>query len=825
MMDQKLSKMPLGLSSDEAKELLAKHGLNILPEKNPPSSLKIFFKQFESPLVYILLIAAIINYFAGSRPDSIIISLAMLINVILGFYQERKAKKSIHALKNLLIPQVKVLRDGEKQIIEATKLVPGDVEIVEIGDKISGDGILIEAIEMSINEAMLTGESKAAAKKVGEKGSSGTVVTSGRGLLLIETTGRNTEVGKIAGKLMDEEEKTPLEKRLSSLARTITLLLLLITISIFMVGIATGSEAAEMFSVSVALAVAAIPEGLVVSFTAILSIGMLKILRKKALIRNLASVETLGGVTVICADKTGTLTEGKMEVVESHFTEAELGILGSILCNNLRDPLESSMMEWGLRQIRSKGLNKETILQKYPRIEEIPFSHETKFIATLHEGLDLLFVSGAPEVLLDRCQFIAGERKKWLEKFNNFGEKGFRLVGFAYRQVKDEKDGKKAMNMLRKGQEIKLKWLGILVYQDPVRLSVSKALENCRKAGIKVKIITGDYLSTSVAVLEKLGITVHPEECLTGEELSGLSENELENRIEKIILFVRTNPFQKLKIVKALKNKGEIVAMMGDGVNDALALRDADIGIVVKEASEVAKDAADMILLDSNFGTILATIEEGRGILENLRKIILYLLVASFSCIFLITISILVRLPIPLVAGQILWINLIAHGLPALALINDPIRKGIMSELPVNPKEKLLNREMIILIIVLSGLTGIYTHAVFFTILSATEDLLFARSMAFAVLGTSSLVYVYYCRALTKSLWQTNIFSNKWLIFSSLVSFGLLLSAFYFSPLKLLLQTVTLPNKEWLMIVFIGFIVLVLAEGVKSVFMLQSSRK
>lgn len=818
------------MTSDEARARLEKFGLNTLPEKPPPSSFLILFDQFKSPLVYILLLAALVTLFLRDFPDTGIILFAVFLNTILGFYQERKAKRALYALAKVLTPQAKVIRDGERKIIDARHLVPGDLVVLEIGDKIPADGVLVEAVDLSVNEAVLTGESVPVRKVAIENVFMGTIVASGRGLMQVRQTGTLTKMGEIAKTLKEKEEETPLERRLADLAKTLAILVIGAALFIFLSGIILGKSVTEMFTTSVALAVAAIPEGLVVSLTVILAIGVQRIFKRKALVKNLASAETLGSVTTICADKTGTLTEGKMRVVKAvtevsravhlrggpgRTPQKELLVMAAVLCNNLHDPLEVAMLEWGEKNlIRQQG--GENLKLEYPRLDEIPFSSQTKIIATLHPGI--LFVSGAPEVVISKCQMSNIKWQIWKKKFEEYGREGYRLVGFAYKEIENQKSK-------LKNEDLKdLEWLGLLLYEDPVRPEVSGVLRECQQAGIKVKIITGDYPATSLAVLEKLGIRVAQDEVMEGEELEEISQEELKKRIDKIILFARTDPFQKLKIVEVLKQRGEVVAMTGDGVNDAPALQKADIGIVVRESSEVAKETADMVLLDSNFKTIVAAIEEGRGIFDNLRKIVLYLLADAFGELIAIFGALLMGFPLPLLVGQILWINLVSDGFPGLALTVDSKREGIMRELPLNPKESLLNLEIKVLIFLISLFAGLSTLFIFSLFLQQTGDLSLSRSLAFALLGTNSLFYVFSCRFLRKPFWQTNIFSNHWLILGIGAGFLLLVSAFYFPPLVFLLRTSSLGIFEWGMVMAMGLFVVILIEGTKFVFVLKSKR-
>lgn len=802
-----------GLTTEKAQKRLKQFGLNILPEKPPPSSFLILLDQFKSPLVYVLLLAALVTLFLRDLPDTAIILLAVFLNTVLGFYQERKAKKALYALSRILSPQTKVRRDGKERLITAREVVPGDLVVLELGEKVPADGTLTEAIDLTVSEAVLTGESQPVRKGLKEQVFAGTIVSSGRGVMLVEKTGPETRLGQIATALEVKEEQTPLEKKIAGLASSLALLVGVICFLLFVSGLILGKDLIEMFMTSVAIAVAAIPEGLIVSLTVILAIGMQRILKRKALVRNLASAETLGSVTVICADKTGTLTEGKMRVVREDFTDRQLGFRASLLCNNLRDPLEYAMKEYAEKELK---LTIEEAKSKYPRLDEIPFSPQTKVVATLHPGI--MFVSGAPEIIIENCKLQISNRKMWLERFDQYGREGYRMVGFAYKKIKSLK------SKIKNDDLESLEWLGLLLYEDPVRPEVADSLKKCQEAGIKVKVITGDHVATSVAVLKKLGFKVKTGEIIGGEELAKLTTQELKERISRIVLFARTDPLQKLKIIEALKEKGEVVAMMGDGVNDAPALAKADIGIVVGQASEVAKETADMILLDSNFATIAAAIEEGRGIFDNLRKVILYLLSDVFDEVAIILGAILLGLPLPLLAGQILWINLVSDGLPALALTIDPKREGLMKRPPQDPQEAILNSEIKGMIGIISFFVTLPTLFLFWFFLKTTGDLLSARSLTFALFGTQSLFYVFSCRSLYHPVWQNKPLSNPWLIVAIIFGFLLLFLAIYYPPLAAILKVAPLGIFEWGVVMATSLAVVILIEAAKLIFVLKSSQ-
>ena len=832
-----------GLTEVEIRKRLEKYGENKLAEKRAVSWVKILTDQFKSPLIYILVVAGGITLALGDVIDAGVIGAAVVLNTILGFYQEMKAEKSLEALSKMLTPKAKVMREGKQQLIEASQVVPGDICFLEIGERVPADGVIIKEDSLSIDEAMLTGESVAVEKilvsddidwsgidnkwgklKNENKVFMGTTISSGIGKMLVVKTGKETEIGRIAEKLTKtKEEKTPLQKQIEVLSKKLAIMVAIISLIILTTGLLVGDPFIEIFTTAVAIAVSAIPEGLAVSLTVILAIGMQRIFKRKALVRKLVAAETLGSVTVICADKTGTLTEGKMRVVEALTSDDEnsLEMLRkvTILCNDMRDPLEIGMMDWAKKNSKT-AISIDKLIKQYPRLDEIPFDPRYKYIATLHsnemnsdnkEKSQLLLVSGAPEIMLNRSKLESKQVETWLKRFEKEARKGRRLVGFAYKQINKVKD--------IDDQDIKdLKWLGILVYEDPIREGVKEALKATEKAGIKVKVITGDYRVTAEAIINQLEVNnsqLKADEMIEGDQLDKISDQELSKRIDRLILFARTSPEQKLRIVKVLQEKGEVVAMTGDGVNDAPALKKADIGIVVETASAVAKETADMILLDSNFATIVAAIEEGRGIFVNLRKIILYLLSDSFAEVILVLGSMLMGIPLPISAAQILWINLVDDGLPDFALTLEPKPDDLMKSKPQGHQRVLLDQEIKLLIGLISGVAGILSLLTFWFYWKNTGNLILARSVIFAMLGVDSLIYVFSCKTLKKPLWQENIFDNLWLIGAVMIGLSFQLMALYLPGLQRFLRTVALGVNDWLIILAMSVLLIAVIEGVK----------
>lgn len=807
----------IGLTSKEAEQRLTKFGPNTLPEKPPPSNLSILITQLKNPLVYILFVAGVVTFILRQIPDTVIITIAVITNTLLSFFQERKASRALHALKKLIHPKTKVVRDGKEVIIDAYKVVPGDVVILGQGDKIAADGVLITTNRLFIDEAILTGESVPVGKSQKQKAFMGTVVASGRGELKVEVTGKDTEIGKIALSIQEPSEDTPLKKQLSLFSKQLSYLVLGLVIFVFSIGLIKGMAISEIFETSVALAVSAIPEGILVGLTIVLAIGMQRILKKKGLVRNLISAETLGGVTTICIDKTGTLTEGKMRVVDAVGQERDLATQ-MILANDHDDPIVIAAFEWARKQVSKWKMETGRMLEQYDRLDSLPFSSEKKYFASLHrwdKKKNVIFVNGAPELVVELSNLDKSEKQKIELVIDELTGEGKRLIGLAKKRVGS---GKKNL----KEEDIKdLEWVGIIAFSDPVRSGVKEALEKTKAAGIKLIVITGDYPKTAVSVMKQLDIHICPKCLMLGKGLAKLKTKALSRQLKDkhaLNLFARTTPQQKLDIVEALKKNGEVVAMMGDGVNDAPALKKSDIGIVVGEASDVAKESADLILLDSSFATIVAAIEEGRGIFDNVRKIILYLMSDSFEGIFAVVGTIILGLPLPVTAAQILWINLVSDGFPDMALTVDPKRKDLMVENPRPTGERLVSSWMRNLILIVSVSGGIMALAIFIYFYKTTDDLTLARSIAFATLGVNSLIYVFSIRTLTEPFWLENPFKNMWLNISVIAGFVLQFLPFATSGLRNFFGVTKLSLVHWVYVFTASTIMFIIIEVSKVAF-------
>lgn len=804
-----------GLTSKEAKERLQKYGPNVLPERPPPSDFIIFLSQFKSPLVYVLLIAGLITLFIGHFSDSVIIFFAVFVNTILGFIQERRASYALRALKKLIHPTAEVLRDGEIKNIDVSEVVPGDIAILNQGNKVPADGKLVEANRLYLSEAMLTGESAPVAKEDEDIVFMGTIVAAGRGRMVVEKTAAATEIGKIAESIQIPSEDTPLRKQLTKFSKQLSILVATLVFFVFIAGIVSEVEPVEIFKTSVALAVSSIPEGLLVALTVVLAIGMQRILVKKGLVRNLASAETLGGVTVICVDKTGTLTEDKMDVVDVVGDETQVG-LQVLVANDLDDPLLIAAYNWARKEADHLSTEIDRLLRKHPRIDSLPFSPNKRYFASLNKWNkkhDVIFVNGAPEIIIEKSSLTIKNRKSIEEKIEKLTKQGKRLIGLARKKVPKGKRRLEPSDI-----KDKFEWVGLLAFSDPVRPGVAKVLSKTKSAGLNLLVITGDYAQTAVSVMKQLGIKVEEESIILGEDLQRITTEALAKKLknaEGIKLFARTTPEQKLKIIEALKTNGEIVAMMGDGVNDAPALKRADIGIVVSEASDVAKESADLVLIDSRFETIVSAIEEGRGIFDNIRKIILYLMSDSFEEIIAVVGTIILGLPLPVTATQILWINLVSDGFPNLALTIDPKQKEIMKKLPRSPSEPLVASWMRMLIIIISAVGGIIALLLFVYFYRTTDNSTLSRSICFATLGANSLVYVFSVRTLTEPFWKENPLKNKWLNLAVVAGLLLQFTPFVSPGMRSFFGLVALRPLHWVTVFTASFVMFIIIEGLK----------
>ena len=829
---QKLNSNPLkGLSDKEVVKRLKSSGENVLPKDAPLTKVMILLGQFKSPLIYILVIAGIVVLFFKEYTDAIVIFGAVFLNIIVGYIQENKASDALEKLKKIVKISASVIRNGQKKIIDSSLLVPGDILILSPGNKVPADGRIIESDNFKVNEMALTGEWLPAEKnnkKIDKKTSladrdnmvyMGTIIDDGTARVIVTETGVKTEIGKIA-KLIKEtkEEKTPLQKKVARFSVLIGIIIGIISLIILVEGLITGKDFIEIFTIVVAVSVAAIPEGLPIAVTVILAIGMSRILKKQGLVRKLAAAETLGSTSIIATDKTGTLTEGKMtvsEIVTYQEKNRDKIIEIAALCSDafIENP-DASKDKWIVRGRptdkalliagMSIGIDKNKLESEMKLIKEVPFNSINKYMTKTYlvNKKKRLLVLGAPEKLLTMSKFSSKTVKSDLEKLT---KKGLRVLAVGYKEGSDTLSD--------------LKFAGLIALKDPIRPEVKSAILATKQAGMKTIIVTGDHKLTAKAVALELGFKIEDKNIIEGSELDNISDKKLEKLVDDIIIYARVEPKHKLRIISAWQNKGHVIAMTGDGINDAPALKKADIGVAIGSGTEVAKDVSDLILLSDNFNVIVAAVEEGRGIMDNVRKVITYLLSSSFTETILVAVALLFGFPLPLTAAQILWVNLIEDGLPGMALSFEPKEKDIMKRNPLPKDEPLLNKEMKILIFIIGIITDVFLLILFFWLVkNSNYSIEHIRTIIFAALAVDSLMYVFSCKSLRKNIWHINIFNNKFLIYAWAFGVVTLLAAIYIPQLQILLKTYPLGGIDWTVIIVLGLIELILIEFVKWLF-------
>ena len=855
-----------GISAAKAQELLQKHGPNELTEKKKKTLFMMFLDQFKDFMILVLIAAAIISGIIGDASDTIAIVVIVALNAVIGFVQEYRAEKAMALLRKMAAQFALVIRDGNPVNIPASQLVPGDVVMLEAGKIVPADMRLIETAQLKAEEAALTGESMPVEKhtkplhdehlSIGDRKNmayKGTIVSYGRGRGTVTATGMATELGKIATMLQEEEEvKTPLQKRLAAFGRKLALAVLAICAIVFGVGLLRGEEPLLMLLTAISLAVAAIPEALPAVITISLALGATKMVRQNALIRKLPAVETLGSVTYICSDKTGTLTLNKMTVEEVYVDgkvvlSAEFGVRsgpspqpspprgegGSFIPHSLLmtalavsndaegdasgkvigDPTEVALYVIA----KNKGFDKKALEQDLPRTAEIPFDSDRKCMTTFHRGRDgkiVSFTKGAIDVLLDKSAGIltaeglktvdAGE----LQRVNDrMSADGLRVLGIAMRTW-DELPGDMSPEHVEAGLTI----LGLVGMMDPPREEAREAVHLCKTAGIKPVMITGDHPLTATTIAKRLGILEQDSRAvLTGRELDQLSMEEFEERVEHIRVYARVAPEQKLKIVKALQDKGQFVAMTGDGVNDAPSLKRADIGVAMGvTGTDVSKEASHMVLLDDNFATIVKAVKEGRRIFDNIRKFIKYTMTSNSGEIWTIFLAPFLGLPIPLLPIHILWINLVTDGLPGLALAAEPSEKGIMERPPRHPKESIFAHGLgvhIVWVGLLMGAASLFTQA-----WSLKTGHSHWQTMVFTVLCLSQMGHVLAIRSDRESIFTQGFFSNKPLVGAFLLTFALQMATIYVPVLNPIFRTEPLTLNELLFTLALSSVVFIAVE-------------
>ncbi len=806
-----------GLSDAEVRERRSEFGENVLPTEKTTSWMTILLNQLKSPLVYIILTAALVSLVVGEYGDFAIIMVVVVIDAILGFVQEYQAQNTYQALKSLLKPTTTVIRTGdqgpERMEIMVSELVPGDLVVLNAGEKVPGDGEILEGAKLAVDESILTGESEPVNKSAaaderqpnGNKAFMGTTVLTGRGLLQVTHTGSHTELGQIATSLHEHvEEDTPLQVRLKAFSKSLTIIVVVFTLAILVTGLLMGREFLDMLRTSIILAIAAVPEGLLIAVTVILVLGMRKILKRNGLVKRLLAVETLGSVTNICTDKTGTLTEGRMRVNHADFADRERALETMILCNNLEGPVDIAL--WEYVQTES-GSHAQDLFDGSERLSEELFSSETKYMITgnhLNGGGNYNFLKGAPEIVLEMCQVSQAEKSRILAQIDEWAGEGLRLLGLAYRSLGPLEDHSGYV------------WAGLLGMEDPIREGVVDAVKVAQRAGIRVSMITGDYRRTAERIGRNIGLVRDGDRIIDGDELKGLDDRQLQEQVSHVAVFARIRPNDKLRIIKALQASNQVTAMIGDGVNDAPALKRANIGVVVGTATDVAKETADLILLDNNFRTVVAAVEEGRTIFQNIRKVVAYTLSNSFAEVLTIFIAMMLRWPAPLAVAQILWIHLICDGPSDIVLGFEPKEKGIMDEPPKSKDAPILTHLGLSLIGVISVVSTIFALLIFNHYSTVHGSVVEGRSIVFASFAINSMIYIFAYRSMRRPLWQmVPLRENKALFWTVAAGVATALIAFLIPGLREILGIVPLTVDEWGVVAGIALLLLAIVEIAK----------
>jgi len=836
-----------GLSSENAEKQLEKFGKNELLSKPRDSLIKRFLDQMKDPMIIVLLVAAVLSYVSSGFQDwvdSVFILAIVILNAIISISQETNAEKALEALRKMSAPLAKAIRDGEIIRMESNLLVPGDIIILEAGDLVPADARILECANLRADESAMTGESVPVDKLVIESMPedtvladrknmviSSTVITNGRAVCVVTETGMKTEVGRIADLLMSEDDDvTPLQKRMTEVSKVLSIICLSVCAIMFGVGVIYGRPLLEIFMTAVALAVAAIPEGLAAIVVISLALGVKRMVKRNAIIRKLPAVETLGCAKVICSDKTGTLTQNKMTVTNVwtlRDNERELALTIGALCNDtklmvdehgdpktLGDPTETAFVDIAVKE----GLDKNKLEEATPRVAELPFDSERKLMSTLHayDGKVRVMVKGAPDVLISRCDIEKEHVRSIVEQNEEMASNALRVLGVAFKII-DSVPAEMESETLESG----LTFVGLIGMIDPPRLEVRSAVAECYAAGIRPVMITGDHKLTAVAIAKELDIFRDGDLAIAGDGLDKISQAQLEEDVERYAVYARVSPEHKMRIVKAWQSKGNVVAMTGDGVNDAPALKVADIGCAMGiTGTDVAKGASDMILTDDNFSTIVHAVEEGRGIFANIKKSIQYLLSCNLGevlCIFFATALNFQQMP--LVPIQLLWLNLVTDALPALALGMEPVEKDIMKQKPRDSNASIFSRSFTREMIFYGVLVGVITLVAYFIgeyVLGDPEladDT--ACTMAFATLVLCELTRGFACRSEDKSIFAIGVFTNKTMNIAFCAGLAMQLSVLLIPGLQSIFHVVPLNTSSWLVVIGLSFMPLIVSEIAK----------
>ncbi len=810
-----------GLSIDEAQLRQEKYGKNELVEEKKDGPIKLFLMQFMDILIILLILAAIAAYFVGDELDAVVILAVVILNACIGFIQEYRAEKAMEKLKGLISSEAVVIRDGQTMEIPTSELTPGDLVVIEEGDNIPADIRLIETSELLIDESSLTGESVPVSKitEIENKENEREVmaymdsyVVSGRGKGVVIEIGMNTSIGKIAEMIQEEEGKTPLQEKIASLGKSLGLIALLVSAAVFIIEFFKGSPLVETFTTAVSLAVAAVPEGLPAILTLTLALGMQRMAKTNAVVRKLLAVETLGSCTVICTDKTGTLTLNRMSVRDTWLTSPENALKICALCNNARlsegkvigDPTDGAILLYA----EEEGYSPEELEKKYPRIMEIPLDSTRKRMSTINQidDANYLLTKGAPEIILKHCKWIEKDgdlvemgpqdQEEIMGLLNKMTHNALRVLALSYRKISPDENLEEKDNLERD-----LIFVGLVGMMDPPRQEATDAIEVCKKAGISVVMITGDHRDTAAAIAREIGVIEDGGRVLTGPELEKLSESEFEDIVEEVKVYARVFPEQKVRIVEALQKKDNVVSMTGDGVNDAPALKKAAIGVSMGiTGTDVAKESSDMVLQDDNFATIVHAVKEGRTIFDNIRRFVKFQISTNVGAILTIVSASVLNLPIPFNPIQILWINIIMDGPPAQSLGVEPPEKNIMLRKP--DKENILPRKNLLQIIIAGLVMAVGTLGLYIYQLSIGISEIQARTVAFTVFVMFQIFNVFNCKSKTG-------FSNRFLIIAISASFLLQLMVIYIPFLQDIFRTTAISPVDWALIMVISSLILV----------------
>lgn len=867
-----------GLTNDLVRERLIKNGPNILSREKPYSRLRVFVSQFKSPLIYILIAAAGLSFLAGEKTDAQVIAVAIFINVVIGYIQEDKANQALSKLKSMVEHRALVLRAGEEKEVPAAELVPGDVLVLRAGRFVLADARIFRSFELETNEASLTGESAAVIKSLNpdqpetpladRKGMvyAGTSVISGSGLAVVVATGMKTEIGKISELVKKaNNEATPLQERLAGISKFLGLAAIFVCLIVIAAGLINGFSFLEIFSSAAAIAVAAIPEGLAVAVTVILALGMKQTVKKKALTRNLLAAETLGSITVICSDKTGTLTEGimQLETVVSASDEFKIPHLLAessprelvdfvaafkigLLCNtavlvkrgtNLGSALEVSFLKSAL----NLGFSRDSFLAAEPRVAELPFSSVKKFMISLHQAETgyKLYEKGAGEIVLNKCSYFqkegkvkpltAKEKQALFVKYESLASSGFRVIALAYRDLEKLPFSLEEERKDWEAIDSDLIFVALAAFKDPLRKEAKKTISLCRRAGIRPIIITGDHAGTAAAIATELKISSGEGEVISGPALDQMDDKALRALVKRVSVYARVSPEHKIRIVKALKHNGEVVAMTGDGLNDSPALKAADIGVCLGSGTEVAKETADLVLLDDNFSVIVGAVRQGRIIFDNIRKSLTYIVSDSFSEMILILGSIIFHTPLALMPIQVLWINIVNDGLPNFSLAFEPGDEGVMDRRPIKRSEPIFNGEMKKIILGVGLIRDLLLFGLFYFFTTRLNQLGWSadylRTLFFAILIFKSLFSIFSIRSFYLPIYKIKHAHNPYLFFAFGLGVILMMAAVYLPFLNRILKTVPLAAESWLVVGAVAIVNILMIEIVKYRYLCRDQKR